>query len=294
MKGPTIALLSFFAGLATGGLAMIFVRSPMDTVGESEVTPPGITSSINTAKLPNRTTIASPQPQLEAELEILRRENEALTSQLKALQEEQAEAEASRNQWRQNATRMRSLFEQRVEAQHQARIAYDREFFNLTPYQESRLNEWVRAQGELMQSRQELMQQLRDGQITREDAQRQIRELEAGSVAYEDALRTVLTGEQLAEFEDYEAQLDHNRREARAYEQLGELARSLVLSEEQKDALLEVFYLQEPPSGLRELPSEERRQAWRQFQESELQKLQAILTPEQLELYQTRWRRGRD
>lgn len=225
-------------------------------------------------------------------VERLRTENSALRDELARVSEQLEEVEERTQQRAEAFGQMRTQFAER-RAQRQAaeanvKLAQLRSYFQLTDYQAQQVQAWhetaARSEGERM----ELYRQLHAGEVSEQDFRARMIVLD-GQGDLTDYLQTLLTPEQASVLPEYLADLDHERRQSRAYDKLAELGRGIVLNDDQKDALFEIFYFNAEDARANQetmsLSREELRALRAQREEAETDQLRAVLTDEQLEYY---------
>jgi hypothetical protein len=155
---------------------------------------------------------------------------------------------------------------------------------NLTPEQEARLKAAVE---DAMQRQTEMTQKMMSGEKLSAD---DLKGKGGKPVSWEKVLEEMLTPEQKVGYEAYKEEKTKTQREQMAQMQLSQVSSLLGLSEDQKDKVYSVLYENQDFSGMKDLPPEDvTASGIAKHMDDNLQKtrekLQGILSPEQLDLW---------
>ena len=163
---------------------------------------------------------------------------------------------------------------------------------NLTPEQEVAIRAVMEkgssdreALREAMDARRRAGRATEDTDTTRQEA---MAKFAAAEAAQETAITAAMSEDQLAAYDAYKAEQKQTQVESRANQQLNDLQNKLSLTAEQKDAAFQ-FYAQQEQTGFRpgQIAAQggDVQKAFEERQKTMLEGMQAILTPEQYELY---------
>ena len=118
--------------------------------------------------------------------------------------------------------------------------------------------------------------------------QEEMAKFAAAEAAQETAITAAMSEDQLAAYDAYKAEQKQTQVESRANQQLNDLQNKLSLTTEQKDAAFQ-FYAQQEQTGFDpgQIAAQggDVQKAFEERQKTTLEGMQAILTPEQYELY---------